>query len=65
MRSTQVLKLKHLASKACKVSGERGIRTPGTLRYTAVPVLHNRPLCHLSGPEKILGGSLFVNCLDL
>ena len=28
--------------------GEGGIRTRGTLRYTAFPMLHNRPLCHLS-----------------
>ena len=33
--------------------GERGIRTLGTLRYTAFPVLHNRPLCHLSVKPKI------------
>ena len=32
-----------------KTSGEGGIRTPGPLRDTAFPVLHNRPLCHLSG----------------
>ena len=29
--------------------GEGGIRTRGTLRYTAFPMQHNRPLCHLSG----------------
>ena len=28
--------------------GEGGIRTLGTLRYTAFPMLRNRPLCHLS-----------------
>jgi hypothetical protein len=36
------------ASRAARDGGEGGIRTPGTLRYTAFPVLHNRPLCHLS-----------------
>ena len=36
--------------------GERGIRTLGTLRYTAFPVLHNRPLCHLSVKPKIEAG---------
>ena len=30
--------------------GEGGIRTLGTLvRHTRFPVVHNRPLCHLSG----------------
>ena len=33
--------------------GEGGIRTRGTLRYTAFPMLHNRPLCHLSKAPKI------------
>ncbi len=38
---------------ASESGGERGIRTLGTLRYTAFPVLHNRPLCHLSVSRKI------------
>ena len=41
---------------APKSGGERGIRTLGTLRYTAFPVLHNRPLCHLSVSRKIEDG---------
>ena len=28
--------------------GERGIRTPGTLRYSGFQDRRNRPLCHLS-----------------
>ena len=28
--------------------GEGGIRTLGTLRYTAFPMQRDRPLCHLS-----------------
>src|SRR4029079_16685323 len=30
------------------VCGERGIRTPDTFRYTRFPVVHLRPLGHLS-----------------
>src|SRR5687768_11595158 len=33
--------------------GGRGIRTPGTLRYTRFPSEHNRPLCH---PSEWVGG---------
>ncbi len=43
------------------ICGERGIRTPGTLRYTTFPMLHNRPLCHLSESGKIQPFSVFVN----
>lgn len=31
-----------------KPGGWGGIRTPGTLRYTRFPGVHNRPLCHPS-----------------
>ena len=30
------------------IGGEEGIRTPGTFRYTRFPVVHLRPLGHLS-----------------
>ena len=36
------------------MSGERGIRTPGTLRYTGFRNRHNRPLCHLSWAMDLL-----------
>src|SRR5262249_57067056 len=32
----------------CSSCGERGIRTPDTFRYTRFPVVHLRPLGHLS-----------------
>ena len=32
--------------------GERGIRTPGTLRYNGFRDRHIRPLCHLSEGQK-------------
>ena len=35
---------------ACStLSGESGIRTRGTLRYTSLAMMRIRPLCHLSG----------------
>ncbi len=33
------------------LSGEIGIRTLGTLRYTRFPIVHLRPLGHLSNPN--------------
>ena len=36
-------------NSASKKGGERGIRTPGTLRHTGFRDRHIRPLCHLSG----------------
>ena len=33
-------------------SGERGIRTLGTLRYTRFPIVPDRPLRHLSGSSQ-------------
>ena len=38
------------------ISGERGIRTPGTSQYNGFQDRRNRPLCHLSKP-------LFQECL--
>ena len=35
------------------MSGEREIRTPGTLRYAGFQDRCNRPLCHLSGADAI------------
>ena len=40
--------------------GEGGIRTRGTLRYTAFPMLHNRPLCHLS---RLPYDLMYANCV--
>ncbi len=39
-----------------KYGGEGGIRTLGTLRYTRFPVVHLRPLGHLSA-----GGKRYMN----
>ena len=33
------------------LGGERGIRTPGTLRFNGFQDRRNRPLCHLSGAK--------------
>ena len=35
-------------SALANLRGERGIRTPGTLRYDGFQDRCNRPLCHLS-----------------
>ena len=37
-------------------SGERGIRTPGTLRYSGFQDRRNRPLCHLSDRRQRYAG---------
>src|ERR1700748_1223076 len=34
-------------------NGWEGIRTPGALRHTRFPGVHNRPLCHPSRSEVI------------
>ncbi len=44
-----VLRKKGQKRSCTKESGERGIRTPGTLRHTGFRDRHIRPLCHLSG----------------
>ena len=38
----------HFAVTLKPLCGERGIRTPGTLRYNGFRDRHIRPLCHLS-----------------
>jgi hypothetical protein len=43
-----------------EVNGWGGIRTPGALRHTRFPGVHNRPLCHPS--ERIFD---FVRILIL
>src|SRR5438067_10290411 len=39
-------------------SGWEGIRTPGALRHTRFPGVHNRPLCHPSSQYPVEGGAL-------
>ena len=42
-----------------KIGGEAGIRTLGTFPYTAFPMLHLRPLRHLSDEVfRLFGGKL-------
>ena len=48
--------LKFLFLKVSKVA-EGGIRTRGTLRYTAFP-MYNRPLCHLSDRSLYMTGKV-------
>ena len=42
------LRLRLRAGEGIKRSGWEGIRTPGALRHTRFPGVHNRPLCHPS-----------------
>ena len=44
LKNSNILKIRMLDI----LSGERGIRTPGTLRYDGFQDRCNRPLCHLS-----------------
>ena len=56
MRAHQrpAMKKARLCSAGFLICGERGIRTPGTLRYSGFQDRRNRPLCHLSdGGTKI------------
>ena len=47
------MKKARLCSAGFLICGERGIRTPGTLRYSGFQDRRNRPLCHLSdGGDK-------------
>ncbi len=52
-KSRKTLILRDLSYFDCQLSlgfsGERGIRTPGTLRFNGFQDRRNRPLCHLSG----------------
>ena len=49
--SAKVFIREYLNFEVIRNGGEGGIRTRGTLRYTAFPMLHDRPLCHLSTME--------------
>ncbi len=40
-----------MALKTIKISGERGIRTPGGVTLNGFQDRRNRPLCHLSAAK--------------
>ena len=39
---------------AFRLGGERGIRTPGTLRYNSFQDCRIRPLCHFSAAKVVI-----------
>ena len=58
-------RIKKVAVKTTTFGGEKGIRTPGTLRYAGFQDRCNRPLCHLSLNDDAKLDAFLITCNSL